>query len=1319
MKRIRPALIATSFYAAVVTAFYAPQLLTDRVLLPTDNLVSFAPWREQASELDLTRPNNALTSDAVLQNVAWRRFVHESWARGEPPLWNPSILGGQAFLAAAQNQALYPPALALAFLPVTQWYETFIAFHLLLAMVFTHLFTRALGATRTGSVLAGITFGLCGFLIVSTMWPQMIATAIWLPLLLWAIERLFQRSERSLRGEWRRPAAVLAAGTGLQFLAGHPEISFYNLAASGLYAAIRLVQTALRNRQPMAASMTALIALGSVLLGGMLASAQLLPFRDAGANNFRSGQVSYDDVRSYALPKEGLLAFVLPNFFGNPTHHEILDLTTGEWRSAARDGDPRRTTEWGTKNFVEGTAYVGVVPLFLGAFGVFASGSPQRWPLVILAGVSLLLAFGTPLLAPLYFLVPGYDQLHTPFRWVFLYGFAVAVLAGLGLSTLGAARRAMRGAVAVLLAGGLLLLLTLMLGLVNPTAPTTLATGATERSARLAQAFPDGAALFSYEWMNLAVLAVLLIATGVGLSFRGRGAALWLVGLTVMDLFVFGAGFSTAGDPRVIEEGPPAIRALLADATAGSGPFRITAFGPDMLPANTAALFGLEDIRGYDSLIPRDYVQYLSLIEADSVRTMLLFSKIESFSDPKSLSSPLLDPLGVRYVLSVAPLSGPGLTLVLDGPTKIYRRESALPRAMLVGDAEYFASQDDALARLNGLDLRSTATVERPDGIRTERRSPGTASVQSHGNTEVRILVSSPGGGYVVLFDYFASGWRAFVDGAEHPIYRADGIFRAVEVSAGEHVVTFVYRPFSWVLGALLSAVGLLLLLTLIGLGAWQRFLARVSGRSTLSRVLKNALVPMAAGTINKALDLGLAVVMLRILGPADVGRYTWAVLVVGYLDILANFGLGVLLTRDIARDPSARDRYLGAAALARSVLSGLCLLIAFAIAGPLAPLLDVTPEMALALVLLATGMAVSNLSGLVTAIFNARERMEYPAYVGTITAILKLVGGIAVLTLGFGIVGLAALSIAVNVVSAAALVGLLLSLEGRPGLVFSPGLSMRLIAASYPLMLNNLLASLFLRVDGLILRPFWGDAVLGWYGAAYKFIDGLNVIPSQLTLALFPVFSRYAASGGGTLVHSVELAMKALLTLAVPIAVGTMLLAEPIVRLVAGDAYVPHSVVALQILIWFLPFSFVNGLLQYVLIAVDQQRFITRSFLLAAAFNISGNLLLIPHLAYVGAALITIGSEVVLLGPFWYAVRRHVGPVKLLALAWRPALAAGAMGATTWALASGPMLATIAISAAVYALALVIIGGIGPEERAILRQTFSARGDRFPKTAL
>ncbi|MHB1413834.1 MAG: MATE family efflux transporter, partial [Chloroflexota bacterium] len=134
-------------------------------------------------------------------------------------------------------------------------------------------------------------------------------------------------------------------------------------------------------------------------------------------------------------------------------------------------------------------------------------------------------------------------------------------------------------------------------------------------------------------------------------------------------------------------------------------------------------------------------------------------------------------------------------------------------------------------------------------------------------------------------------------------------------------------------------------------------------------------------------------------------------------------------------------------------------------------------------------------------------------------------------------------------------------------------------------------------------------------------FLDGLNIIPSTFTLAIFPLLSRYAASARDTLHRSYRLALKYLLIISFPIAVGTTLLATDIINFFAGPAYLPHSAIALQILIWFLPFSYVNSVTQYVLIALDEQRFITVSFLIAVPFNIVGNLIMIPLLGYGGAA--------------------------------------------------------------------------------------------------
>jgi O-antigen/teichoic acid export membrane protein len=133
---------------------------------------------------------------------------------------------------------------------------------------------------------------------------------------------------------------------------------------------------------------------------------------------------------------------------------------------------------------------------------------------------------------------------------------------------------------------------------------------------------------------------------------------------------------------------------------------------------------------------------------------------------------------------------------------------------------------------------------------------------------------------------------------------------------------------------------------------------------------------------------------------------------------------------------------------------------------------------------------------------------------------------------------------------------------------------------------------------------------------------------------------------------------------------------------------------IALQILIWFLPFSFVNSVTQYVLIAIDQQRFLTRAFLIGVSFNIVANLLVIPVFSYKGAAVVTVLSEFALLIPFYYSIRKHLGHLPWVSLFWRPTVASAVMAAVMWLLGGIPWLLLIPVGGAVYLVVLALIGG-------------------------
>ncbi len=414
------AALAPVLFAVLALAFVGPALLPGRALLPIDALFGYPPWQAHAAEFGVAQPRNPLIADAILQNFSWKRLARDSFAAGRPPLWNPYILAGQPFLASGQNGSLYPLGVLFYLLPLPQAYGWFIALHLWIGAMGTFWLTRTLGATRIGGIIAGLTFAFCGYLTVSYLWPMVVSTAVWLPALLAVIER-------QMLGGSRRATRTLLVGSaivGMQFLAGHLEMSLYLLLTAGLYTAPRLVGR-VRAEPIRRLLLDGAVALALVALGTGLAALQLVPFTEVIAHNVRTGWSDYDETISYALPKERLLAYLVPNLFGNPTDHTYVDLESWQTHSVEHlrpNGELRTDTEWGGKNYVEGTVYVGILPLLLTAVAIVTRPRGGALTLTIIAGVSLLLAFGTPLYAVLFYGIPGVNQLHTPFRWVYPFG---------------------------------------------------------------------------------------------------------------------------------------------------------------------------------------------------------------------------------------------------------------------------------------------------------------------------------------------------------------------------------------------------------------------------------------------------------------------------------------------------------------------------------------------------------------------------------------------------------------------------------------------------------------------------------------------------------------------------------------------------------------------------------------------------------------------------------------------------------------------------------------------------------------------------------
>jgi O-antigen/teichoic acid export membrane protein len=189
-------------------------------------------------------------------------------------------------------------------------------------------------------------------------------------------------------------------------------------------------------------------------------------------------------------------------------------------------------------------------------------------------------------------------------------------------------------------------------------------------------------------------------------------------------------------------------------------------------------------------------------------------------------------------------------------------------------------------------------------------------------------------------------------------------------------------------------------------------------------------------------------------------------------------------------------------------------------------------------------------------------------------------------------------------------------------------------------------------------------------------------------------------------LAKAYRLAVQLLFILALPIAVFFSFAATPLIQILGGAAYLPDSAVALTVMIWSIPIGFVNSVTQYALIAVNQQRFLTRAFVIGVVFTGLANLAFVPRYGYLAAAAILIPAELSLFIPFYWAVRRHVTAMPWARLLGGPLLAAGADAAAVWGLGrfGVPLLVALAAGFVIYVVGLLALGAFRGDDFAVLR---------------
>jgi hypothetical protein len=247
----------------------------------------------------------------------------------------------------------------------------------------------------------------------------------------------------------------------------------------------------------------------------------------------------------------------------------------------------------------------------------------------------------------------------------------------------------------------------------------------------------------------------------------------------------------------------------------------------------------IESLKGFNSVDLRRYKEYLQFI---TDRDAPLVPREGTFGFPIFDNFPirnrsLLDLLGVRYLLqpSDMPVDGEGWKKVYDDPRPeaylviaggrqplrpytVYRNETALPRAFVVPHAEPLPARSHLMKKLKETDFKQTALLEDfaagPEAITTEAYRE--ASIREYQPNRVVVALEGNTSGYLVLADPWFPGWTCVIDGQPARIYRANYLFRAVEVRAGAREVVFTLAPQSYSWGRIVSAAALVFLVFIV-----------------------------------------------------------------------------------------------------------------------------------------------------------------------------------------------------------------------------------------------------------------------------------------------------------------------------------------------------------------------------------------------------------------------------------------------------------------------------------------------------------------------
>jgi hypothetical protein len=724
-----------------------------------------------------------------LQFIPWHWEALRSLQAGELPLWNIWNGMGAPLAANYQSALFYPPTwltLLAGWIGGIQgmaWsHGLLIVLHLVWAGSGMKKLAERMGLSPIPQVICGISYSLCGYFIGRGSFLTMVQAAAWIPWVILAASN-FAMPLKGYTSPKSTPKSILwltLAFSG-QWLSGHAQLAWYTL----IFTLAWLAVGAMVNGGWSKLGRIILPVAFSGLLALLVCSIQLIPTIEYFTQSQRSGAIDYQTALSYSYWPWRLLSLIFPDLFGNPG--------TGDF--------------WGYANYWEDAAYFGLLPLFFALYFLFSGkrrvgldenckSQPLVWFNVVSICLLFLLALGwnTPVFPWLFHHIPTFGSFNGPTRLMILVVFCLVMMAGFGaeewikhpvtrrnhifMSLVGIAAMLMAGTAAVftmptvkesfksaLIATGFLMAGYLVFALVKPD--------------------PENTRNF-LKWRALFIVWLM-----IDLFWAG-----WRLNPAV-DMSLYTAGQANPNPDRLYfsQNGE---RDLRFKRFFKFEDIRETDDWQNLIPSslpNTNILTSTLMVNNFDPMVPDRFLGFTSELEkvSPSIRNRLLA---------------LANVGKAGEVVSEKPYS------ITWNPVDTYPRVRVVSCAELVIDDQAAldwmgkAAEADRLKDSIAIESGIPANGCQPD----KNTSNVVVTPLAQGSTRQEYKITgNTADGYLFLADTWYPGWTAYVDGREESVNRADYVFMAINIPAGDHKVKIEYRPACFSIGALMTLVGIVI----------------------------------------------------------------------------------------------------------------------------------------------------------------------------------------------------------------------------------------------------------------------------------------------------------------------------------------------------------------------------------------------------------------------------------------------------------------------------------------------------------------------------